>query len=226
MSTFLQLCQRLRQEAGISGTGPTTVLAQTGEYKKIVDWILSAYEDIQNLHPEWDFLRSDLSFQTISGTNNYTKAAISLAEYGEWIPSSFRSYLTSAGATGEQYMTWVNWVDFRDTYEFGSNRTTTGNPRYIAQKPDTSLIMYPTPDGIYTITGEYYKRAQTMTANADEPIIPSKYHMIIMWRALMFYAGQYNAPELYSVGQTEYKRLLHRLENSKLQPIELGDPLA
>lgn len=226
MSTFLALCQRLRQEAGISGTGPVTVLNQTGESKKVVDWILSAYEDIQNLHPQWDFLRTSFTFQTISGTNNYTKAAISLTEYGEWIPLSFRSYLTSAGVSGEQYMTWLSWVDFRDTYEFGSSRTTLGNPLYIAQKPDTSLIMYPTPNGIYTINGEYYKRAQTMTANTDEPIIPVKYHMIIVWRALMFYAAQYNAPELYASGQNEYKRILHRLENSQLPPIELGGPLA
>ena len=223
---FLQLCQRLRQEAAISGTGPTTTVAQTGEYKKIVDWILSAYEDIQNLHSEWDFLRTDLTFQTISGTNNYTKAAISADEYGEWVDESFRSYLTSGGSTGEQFMAWLDWTDFRDSYVFGSNRDQVGIPRYLTRKPDTSLVIFPTPDGEYTINGEYFKRAQTMTANADEPLIPSKYHMIIVWRALMYYGGQSNAPELYAIGTNEYKRLLHKLESSQLQPIRLAGPMA
>jgi len=223
--TFLQLSQRLRQEAGISGTGPTTVISQTGEAKKVIDWVLTAYEDIQNLHPTWDFLRTDLTFPTIAGNNTYVKTAISADEYGKWINNSFRSYLTSTGVSSEQYMRWMDWVDFRDTYEFGSSRTIQGFPRYISQKPDTSLIVYPTPDASYTINGEYFKRAQTMAANTDVPIIPDKYHMIIVWRALMFYSGQSNAPELYQVGQVEYKKLLRKLESSQLPPIRLAEPL-
>lgn len=120
----------------------------------------------------------------------------------------------------------MNWADFRDTYLFGSSRATTGEPRYIAQKPDTSLIVWPIPDGTYTINGEYFKRAQTMTVNADEPLIPSKLDIVIVWRALMFYAGQANAPELYQVGEREFKRLIRKLESEQLQPIEFGSPLA
>jgi len=223
--TFLQLCQRLRQEAGVSGTGPATVLSQTGESGKLVDWILSAYEDIQNRHNNWDFLRTELSFQTIAGTNNYVNTAIAADEHGEWAKHSFRSYLTSSGVNGEQYMYWMNWADFREIYEFGSSRSTTGEPRYITQKPDTSLIVWPTPDAIYTINLEYFKRAQTMEANADLPLIPVSHHMAIVWRALMFYAGQANAPELYQVGEREFKRLLRKLESEQLQQIEFGSPL-
>jgi len=223
--TFLQLCKRLRSEAGISGTGPVTGVGQTGESGKIVEWILSAYEDIQNRHNNWDFLRADLTFQTISGTNNYTKSAISAEEHGEWSKHGFRDYLTSSGESSEQYMYWMNWADFREIYVFGSSRATTGDPRYIAQKPDTSLIVWPTPDGTYTINGEYFKRAQVMAANGDEPLIPAKLGMVIVWRALMFYAGQANAPELYQVGEREFKRLLRKLESEQLQPVEFGAPL-
>ena len=224
--TFLQLAQRLRQEAGISGTGPATVVSQTGESKKVVDWIQTAYEDIQNLHAEWDFLRTDLTFQTIATVNTYAKTAISADEHGEWVDDSFRSYLTSGGVGSEQFMYWMNWKDFRDWSLLASARNSTGIPRYIAQKPDTSLIVWPTPNAAYTINGEYFKRPQTMTANADIPLIPDKYQVIIVWRALMFYAGQANAPELYAVGQTEYKRLLRKLESSQLQPVRLAEPMA
>lgn len=226
MSTFLALCQRLRQEAGISGTGPYSVLGQVGESKKVVDWIATAYQDIQNLHSEWDFLRTEVSFDTTAGLNNYTKATISVPEYGEWVSDSFRSYLTASGVASEQFMNWCNWMRFRDTYVFGSNRTLQGFPRYLAQKPDKSLIMYPTPNDEYTINGEYFQRAHAMAADADEPLIPTEYRLVIVWRALMFYAGSYNAPELYAVGEAEYKRILRRLEHTNLQPIELGGPLA
>ena len=223
--TFLELCQRLRQEAGQAGSGPSTVVGQTYELLRTVDWIKTAYQDIQNLHAEWNFLRADLTFQTTASDNTYPIADISATEYGEWNQESFRSYLTSSGVSGEQFMEWLDWPDFRDKYVIGSNRTQEGNPRYIAQKPDTSLIVFPTPDAAYTINGEYFKRAQTMSADADEPLIPTKFHMIIVWRALMFYAGFTSAPDLYEIGQREYKNLLFKLESSQLPRIRLAGPL-
>jgi hypothetical protein len=224
---YLQLCQRLRQEAAISGAGmPATVASQTGEMRKIVDWIETAYEDIQNLHTQWDFLRSELSFSTVVGQNNYTKDGIGAPEHGEWVIESFRSYLTAAGVGGEQFMRWTNWGDFRDLYQLGSYRTNTGFPVVLAQKPDTSLIVWPIPDALYTINGEYFKRAQTMSVDTDVPLIPQKYHMIIVWRALMYYGAQENAAELFQVGQKEYSRLLSQLEASQLPEFGLGSALA
>lgn len=223
--TFLELCQRLRREAGQAGSGPSTVVGQTYELLRTVEWIQSAYEDIQNLHAEWNFLRADLTFQTVASDNTYPIADISATEYGEWNQESFRSYLTSSGIAGEQFMEWLDWPDFRDRYVISSNRTQEGNPRYIAQKPDASLILFPTPNATYTINGEYFKRAQVMSVNADEPLIPTKFHMIIVWRALMFYAGYTSAPDLYEVGQREYKNLLFKLESSQLPRIRLAAPL-
>ncbi len=223
--TFLELCQRLRREGGQPGSGPTTVLNQTYELLDTVNWIKTAYEDIQNLHAEWNFLRTDLTFQTVASDNNYPIADISATEYGEWIQDSFRSYRTSTGVSGEQFMQWLDWPDFRDKYVIGTNRTLEGPPRYIAQKPDTSLIVFPSPDAIYTINGEYFKRAQVMTVDASEPLIPTKFHMIIVWRALMYYAGHISAPDLYEIGQREYKNMLNKLESSQLPRIRLARPL-
>jgi hypothetical protein len=223
--TFLELCQRLRREGGQAGAGPTTVLNQTYELLDTVNWIKTAYEDIQNLHAEWNFLRADLTFQTVASDNTYPIADISATEYGEWQQDSFRSYRTSTGVAGEMFMQWLDWPDFRDKYVIGSNRTIEGNPRYIAQKPDTSLIVFPTPDAAYTINGEYFKRAQAMTVDSSEPLIPTKFHMIIVWRALMYYAGHISAPDLYEVGQREYKNILFKLESSQLPRIRLAGPL-
>lgn len=224
---YLQLCQRMRQESGgISGSGPTAVTNQVGEYKSVVDWVQSAYEDIQNLHPDWDFLRTDLSFQTIANASTYVKTAIGADEQGEWIPDSFRSYLTSGGVSGEGFMQWMSWDSFRNTYLIGSMRSTTGFPQIMAKKPDTSLIFWPIPNAAYTINGEYFKRPQFMTANTDIPIIPVKFHMIIVWRALMYYAGQNNAPEIFAVAQKEYRRLLNLLQASQLPQMSWAGALA
>jgi hypothetical protein len=36
--------------------------------------------------------------------------------------------------------------------------------------------------------------------------------MIIVWRALMYFATQLNAQELYAIGNIEYRKLLFKLE--------------
>ncbi|RLC09555.1 MAG: hypothetical protein DRI24_21580, partial [Deltaproteobacteria bacterium] len=61
---FLQLCKRLRQEAGLTGSGPSTVVDQTGISKQIVDWVNTAYVDVLSQHANWHFMQDDFSFNT------------------------------------------------------------------------------------------------------------------------------------------------------------------
>jgi hypothetical protein len=102
MTTKLALCALLCTEAGIS-TPPPAVTGQTGELARVVGWIDTAYEQIQNAHDNWDFLRQDFSFPTIIGENTYTPASVTpaLTDMREWIVGTFRSYLTSVGIDDE-----------------------------------------------------------------------------------------------------------------------------
>jgi hypothetical protein len=226
MSTFLELCQDLREQAGISGSGPTAVTGQTGEMLRVVNWINKAYQKIQNMDTNWNFLRADFSFQTIASTSTYTTTAVNLTDHGSWKVDSLRCYLTSAGATDEQWLVYYPWEEFRDIYQFGGLRTSSGRPISFSVKPDQSLIFYPVPDAVYTVVGEYFKKPQEMAANSDEPLIPSQYQDVIMWRALMYYATYESAPELYAEGQAEYRRLMAEMRVRELPPMSMGGPLA
>lgn len=227
MSTFLELCRDLRREAGVSGTDlmPASVLNQTGEMRKIVEWVLKAYTAIQNLHQTWDFLREDFSFSTISGTANYTKGAVNLDELGRWKGDTLRCYLTATGVSDQQELEYVPWEEFRASYSLAVLSTQSQRPVVVTVRPNQSLTFWPIPDADYTITGEYFKRAQTMTENADEPLIPEEYQEAIVWRALMYYGAERAAPEKYSHGETEYKRVLHALELDNLPELTMADPL-
>jgi hypothetical protein len=229
MSTFLQLCQDLRREAGISGTDtmPAAVTGQTGEMKRIVEWIKRAYRDIQNLHPNWNFLSTEFTFQTIASTSTYTKSSVGLTELGTWAPETFRAYLTSTGVADEQELIyWENWHEFRDAYLIGPSRSNSGRPTAFAIKPDKSIVFWPTPSAAYTIVGEYFKRAQELAANADEPLFPQEFHDLLVWRAIVFYASHEAAPEVHAHGKIEYKRLLGGLRRDQLPGIKLGGAMA
>lgn len=225
MSTFLELCSDLRREAGISGAGPTTVVSQTGEMGRVVEWVKKAYRDLQNLHANWDFLKTEFSFSTIASTANYTKTAAGLTELGSWKVDEFTCYLTATGVADEQPLEYVPWDDFKAGYTLGTLSTQTNRPQVVTVKPDQSLTFWPIPNDVYTIKGEYYKRAQAMTVNSDEPLIPLAFQDVIVWRALMFYGAYTGADEKYSHGQNEFKRLLAKLEENQLPAMMLGEPL-
>jgi len=221
---FLQLCQRARQEAAISGTGPVTVASQTGELGKIVDWVLTAYQDVQNKHATWDFMRFDFTFPTIAASSTYLPSAVSLSEHATWEKRDMRAYLTATGVADESRLAYRQWPSMKAFRLIGVVQT--GKPTEFAIRPDKSLVFWPTPDAIYTVAGEYWKRAQTMTANADEPLIPAQFQMVIVWKAVMYYAADQGAAELYASAQIEYSRLMRDLEIDQLPPIEMAGPLA
>lgn len=221
--TFLALCQRLRQEAGLSGTGPTTTVSQTGEMKRIVDWISAAYEDIQNIHASWRFLRTSFSVSTIASTQEYTPAALSITDLGKWKRNDIRIYSSVAD---EQYLDYYPWEEFRMLYMYGSYRSQEGRPTIISIKPDNSLTFWQTPDDVYTIDGEYYKTADVLSGNTDTPLIPARFQMVIVWKALMHYGAYAAADEKYAHGQNEYRRVLRILEDDQLDDTTFGEPLA
>ena len=86
------------------------------------------------------------------------------------------------------------------------------------------MELWPIPDAVYTVNGEYYMDMQTMTLDADIPILPD-YHMAIVWKALMYYGAFEGAPEVYAHGQEQYEKLLSKLEINQLEKMTYGPPL-
>jgi hypothetical protein len=227
--TFLELVVRLHAEAGVAGTAPATVVGQTGILLKLVNWIVAANDDIQNLHPAgWKFLQTAFSFVTVADQRNYTEAEAGITVgVSEWKTDagSTRLYLLAAD---ESYLVYYDWDLFRLTYKTGSARTVTGRPIVYTIKPDNTMELGAIPDAVYTVNGEYFKQAQTLDVTVDTnlSLIPSQYHMAIVYRALMFYGADKGAPDIYSHGNNEYKYLLGKLEKNQLPRIRYGAPLA
>ena len=85
--TFLELCQTVRQEVGVSGTGPTTVLNQEGQLKVIIDFVADSDFQIQILWEDWEFLWAQYS-STLS-TGVAAPAVAKPTDLGTWDMRSF-----------------------------------------------------------------------------------------------------------------------------------------
>lgn len=220
---FLSLCQRLRLECvGVSGNGPVSVQGQTGDMLRVVNWVASAYQDIQNLHTDWAFLHREFSFDTVAGQRTYGVATaigdgLTIGDVGKWREEGMKCYLTADGSDTEiPILVEPVWADFYDTYEYGPLKTQQGRPDVAGIKPNRTLALWPTPDAVYTLTGQYFRNPHVMVENTDTPLFDERYHMLIVWRALVFYAGHAAAPETFAVGQQEHKRLLSMLRRDEL----------
>lgn len=191
--------------------------------KRVADWISSAYEDIQNLHATWRFLRDDFSFSTIADTQDYTPAAVNLISFASWVKEDIRIY---SALSDEQFLEYHPWEIFRQAYFIGTQRTQTGRPTIVTVKPNNALALCQIPDAVYTVNGQYYKAAQVMSANDDTPVIPVRHRMIIVWRALTYYGAYAGADEKHAHGSNEYKKLLFALQHDQLENMTYGEPLA
>ncbi len=208
---FLQLCQDTAREAGMPDIA--SAANQKGEPLRMVNWVRKAYRYILNLNPQWQFLRADAAIDVIAGQTIYYPTALDLANFGEWRLHSFRAYDPDVGVQDEQFVTAMPDYDyFRDSYGIGPAQTTTGRPQLIAQRPDQALVVWPTPDRAYTLSGEYFKAPPDLVNNTDVPVLPPKYHDAIVWRALMFY-GQFEGDSgVFATGQMEFRRVLAAME--------------
>lgn len=227
MSTYLQLCNALIKKVGITGT-MSTVVSQTGEMGRVTAWVDDAYLNIQLTETRWNWMRATLSFTTVASQSAYTAAtAAGLTDFANWKMDSFRRYVTSTGVRSEQFLDPITYDNWRDTYLFGSMRSTTGDPTDIAEGPDMSLNLGLIPDSTgYTVVGEYYKSPTSLTADSDTPTLPARYHQMIVYRAMMMYGAYESAPEVYQEGAALYEPMLRRLLRDQIDDVTMGSALA
>jgi hypothetical protein len=228
---FLALCQRLRQECGISGSGPATVVSQTGNLKRIVDWTNTAWMDIQTTHQDWDWMRTSASFTTVTSQATYAlgtgtgQVGVSTATFGKWARDTFRNYVTSVGTRSEVFMDYIHYDTWRDSYMYGALRNTTTRPLQMTIAPDKSVCLGPPPIAGYTITGDYFTAPYEMSADADIPSLPTQFHMAIIYRAMMAYGAYESAPEVYQRGELEFGKLMRRMTADRVPESTWGGAL-
>jgi hypothetical protein len=223
---LLQLTNQTRVECGVSGPTLSSVQNLTGESARILAWVQQAWIDVQTSKEDWLFLRETFEFNTVASQWEYTAANAGLTDFGNWKRDSFRASSVNNLYRDEQLLNYMDWTTYRNLYRYANMRNTLARPVVVSITPNKDLAFGSTPDQIYTINGEYYTQPVSLSADTDIPGIPARFHMIIVYRAMMYYAGYESAPEVLSRGDFEYRRLYSRMEIDQLPTIVSGPPLA
>ena len=224
---YLQLVNRARTECGVSGGDLVTTSGQTGEAARFTGWINSAYVDIQSSKEDWEWMRSDVTFNLVAEQYSYTPTEAGIGTtFANWKRNSFRCSTSGNNYGDEQLLNFMDWTTFRDLYQYGNMRTTYSRPVVLSVKPSKDLAFGPSPDQAYVINAEYYTKPVEFSSDSDEPALPDRFHMLVVYRAMMFYGGYEAAPEVYQRGEFEFKRLMDRLTLDQLPTTVSGPPLA
>jgi len=238
VSTYIQLCSKLRQECTDSGTGPSAVTGNSGELQRYVSWIADAWTELQQAREDWLWMRRNFTVDTVSGTDAYaytdctdSTTATTIARFARWYEGFdatgfpyFSAYLTATGVADQQSLLSLDWDTFRRIYKFGAQ--TNARPAHVAVGPDLKFYLGPKPDAIYTVGGTFQLGPQILAANDDEPEMPSRFHNLIVYQAMAKYGGHRVAPEAMLRAVAEGGQLRSALELDQLPKMRYGDPLA
>lgn len=214
---FLELCKRLRQEAGYSGSGPSTVTDQAGEAKRVVDWVNDSWLDIQKMRSDWRFLLAPFEVTLDIGDSSKTIAA----DFG----SIKKGSVILTRATGaKSYPEELTPEDMRMIQR--ENDDIPSLPLYFSVDSDGLMTTFPSCAESIVISGDYHKKPERMTANTDIPILPEQYHMAIVWLGLMS-AGAYDeSGNSYQRGNAKFTEYLSDINRTELPGIKTARPLA
>ncbi len=203
--TFLELCQRLRQEVGAAGNGPANVAGQSGEYARLIGWVQTAWREIQ-LERRWRF---DWSLGQVELTTEDIQYPL---------PDDFDAWVVDTLRFGSQVIRVLLWEELR--YAANDHLTC------AAIAPDGVLHLNASPKTSGMLVFEYWRTPQELENNNDVPRMPSRYHMAIVYRAMLQYGLYENAPEVVQQAGNNYREVMMRVAATELPPINTGEALA
>lgn len=232
---FLSLVQRLALETGAELQAniddvtvvPATAYGSSTEFSnRLITWIMQAWLEIQDDQTgpaTWKFMRTGGTMDLTVGILSYD---IRQAIEDDEGTDQYDLLLPWVAAVDSRYI-WIvdgntdpltkNKCYYVPPEHFFGDRNRQTDARGTASEfsfdADGCIVLNVSPDrtGLY-LEFDYRLREQTFAVNADEPTgLPLKYHMIIVYRALLDYAGFDETDLQYKRAERLYKKMMYKL---------------
>lgn len=221
---FLALVQRAYREAGLTGSGPVTVLNQSGRNLDMVNWVLQSHEEIQTSREDWTFDWAQGTFSLPSGQDTYDTATDFNIVGGvrEFTRTGAYVYPTAQGVNGRLFLEYLEWERFR----YLTVPVVGGIPVAFTVRPDGDVQYYPRPNVAATAVHEYFRLPETLAADTDIPRMPAWAHMAIVWKAVMIGCGKTKDWSRHDAAEERYEAIYQRMLRELTPQMVTGGPLA
>lgn len=216
---YLQLCQGIVSELGLSGGSPTTLSAVTGntilELNNVTRWIHDSALQLDNLWQDWKYLWNQYTGSALAGAQTLpapTGTPPPIVQLWDINKVRYR-------ATGTTQL-WqpVSYYSRSDLLlMFDPDNAVPTAPQGFTIQPDNTFFFGAPFDVGYDFKTEFWRRPIELLANADTPSMPPQYHRIILCRAAVMYGNREDAPEIINGLETEYIDMLDKLQSDQLE---------
>lgn len=191
---LLQLVQRLHREARRSGAAPATLVGARVEVLRLADWINDAWQKLQAEPYNWRWMRATADVAWPAGLV-VGPAGAGIADFGSWRRASPDYWPRAMDPANPQSMWRVDWLDYD---EFARRSDLTLQPawptRWTIGNADELMLLPPAVSDV-TVRLDYVRARTELLADSDEPGMPARHHMILVWRAMVEYGKASVAPE-------------------------------
>lgn len=176
---YLQLINAVLRE--VNEVELTAIASARGIQTSVSDFINKAQRDIINSEVEWPFTVAAGTITTTAGQAEYTKPANSKT-------IDFDSFTVQESAsTAEKILKFISFNEYLERLnesDTNPNASAQALPQYVYFTPDENIGLSPVPDAsTYTVRYYYYATHTDMIAAADVPVIPERFHDVIVNRA-------------------------------------------
>jgi hypothetical protein len=210
---FLSSAQRLHLELGRSGSGPTSITGASNANLRLFYAIADAWREIQTDPMGWAWMRRSFDVPLVSGLDSIAGVASGLVDFGRWrMPDDWydlMAYDPTASPTQKWKVKYVPRDQFMRQYK--DNPPAAAGPQYWTIGLSNEIIFSPSADKDYQIAGEYFIAPTELAIDADVPDMPSQFHMINVWKAMVQVAQFDAAPENVSRANDKYEEMLSSL---------------
>jgi hypothetical protein len=174
---YLQLCNAVLRE--INEVEITNLASTRGIQTSVKDFINKAQRDIINSEVEWPFTVVSQSLSTVAGTAEYSREANAKTV-------DFDSFTVQKSGEAERklrYLSFDEYLDAKNEADTNPDTSARAVPAYVYQTPDNKISLSPVPDDAYTVRYYYYQTSTDMSDATDTPVIPERFHDVIVNRA-------------------------------------------
>jgi hypothetical protein len=208
------MAQRLHRESGRSSAAPTALADATTKQLRLFDAIADQWRELQleGRKKDWKWMRQQLVKTLTANQARYTGADFGVTKFGRWRPDD-GTYDVRCAPVGSTTSVWHLKYLPLDTFkrQFVDITPAASTPIAWAVDDDQTLWLGPTPAQAYGIKVDVISQISELAADADEPDMPSEYHMLLVWGALKDAAVDDAAPEAFERGSMHYRDMRYRL---------------
>jgi len=209
---YLALLQRLHSETLRSTAAPVGVTGLSDRNTRLVNALADAWLEVQS-ERDWRWMRATTDAALTIDLQTYAGADLGIvSRFGRWRAED-DTYCPTLYINGAPNSLWqlTQWGldDFRQLFIYRTQGSST--PVAFSIDEADRLLLGPAPVAAYRLRAEYWLAPMTLVDATDVPDMPERFHMLLVWRALMDIARSDAAPELLSRAEVSYGNLHDKL---------------